>query len=71
MFKDVILHAKDKQLIFRSDLVSSPITKYLKGKYILLTTYNAGGVLDRVDSYMFTGALAYSFVKTFLPLYGV
>ncbi|XP_044503812.1 phosphatidate cytidylyltransferase 4, chloroplastic-like isoform X2 [Mangifera indica] len=30
-----------------------------------------GGVLDRVDSYIFTGALAYSFVKTFLPLYGV
>ncbi|KAL1370233.1 hypothetical protein HN51_000525 [Arachis hypogaea] len=30
-----------------------------------------GGVLDRVDSYVFTGALAYSFVKTFLPLYGV
>ncbi|TQE10868.1 hypothetical protein C1H46_003568 [Malus baccata] len=30
-----------------------------------------GGILDRVDSYMFTGALAYSFVKTFLPMYGV
>ncbi|WOG95492.1 hypothetical protein DCAR_0414814 [Daucus carota subsp. sativus] len=30
-----------------------------------------GGILDRVDSYMFTGALAYSFVKIFLPLYGV
>ncbi|XP_061364930.1 phosphatidate cytidylyltransferase 4, chloroplastic-like isoform X2 [Gastrolobium bilobum] len=30
-----------------------------------------GGVLDRVDSYVFTGALAYSFIKTFLPLYGV
>ncbi|XP_050880830.1 phosphatidate cytidylyltransferase 4, chloroplastic [Lathyrus oleraceus] len=30
-----------------------------------------GGVLDRADSYVFTGALAYSFVKTFLPLYGV
>ncbi|MED6149596.1 Phosphatidate cytidylyltransferase 4, chloroplastic [Stylosanthes scabra] len=30
-----------------------------------------GGVLDRVDSYVFTGALAYSFVKTFLPVYGV
>ncbi|CAL0308973.1 unnamed protein product [Lupinus luteus] len=30
-----------------------------------------GGVLDRVDSYIFTGALAYSFIKTFLPLYGV
>ncbi|KAL5571587.1 hypothetical protein UlMin_021184 [Ulmus minor] len=30
-----------------------------------------GGVLDRVDSYIFTGALAYSFVKAFLPLYGV
>ncbi|EPS74457.1 phosphatidate cytidylyltransferase, partial [Genlisea aurea] len=30
-----------------------------------------GGVLDRTDSYIFTGALAYSFVKTFLPLYGV
>ncbi|XP_057980362.1 phosphatidate cytidylyltransferase 4, chloroplastic-like isoform X1 [Malania oleifera] len=30
-----------------------------------------GGILDRVDSYVFTGALAYSFVKTFLPLYGV
>ena len=31
----------------------------------------AGGVLDRVDSYIFTGALAYSFVKTFVPLFGV
>ncbi|XP_028080701.1 phosphatidate cytidylyltransferase 4, chloroplastic-like isoform X3 [Camellia sinensis] len=31
----------------------------------------AGGLLDRVDSYIFTGALAYSFVKTLLPLYGV
>ncbi|CAO2833605.1 unnamed protein product [Amaranthus hypochondriacus] len=30
-----------------------------------------GGILDRVDSYIFTGALAYSFVKTFLPLFGV
>ncbi|XP_027334724.1 phosphatidate cytidylyltransferase 4, chloroplastic-like [Abrus precatorius] len=30
-----------------------------------------GGILDRVDSYVFTGALAYNFVKTFLPLYGV
>lgn len=30
-----------------------------------------GGILDRVDSYMFTGALAYSFVKILLPLYGV
>lgn len=31
----------------------------------------AGGILDRSDSYIFTGALAYSFVKAFLPLYGV
>eukprot|EP00268_Persea_americana_P062142 TRINITY_DN7942_c0_g1_i2.p1 TRINITY_DN7942_c0_g1~~TRINITY_DN7942_c0_g1_i2.p1 ORF type:complete len:152 (-),score=16.00 TRINITY_DN7942_c0_g1_i2:565-1020(-) len=30
-----------------------------------------GGLLDRVDSYMFTGALAYSFVKTAIPLFGV
>uniref|UniRef100_A0A0V0IJ48 Phosphatidate cytidylyltransferase n=1 Tax=Solanum chacoense TaxID=4108 RepID=A0A0V0IJ48_SOLCH len=30
-----------------------------------------GGILDRVDSYIFTGALAYSFVKMLLPLYGV
>ncbi|KAB5526931.1 hypothetical protein DKX38_020778 [Salix brachista] len=30
-----------------------------------------GGILDRSDSYIFTGALAYSFIKTFLPLYGV
>ncbi|CAM8929415.1 unnamed protein product [Rhodiola kirilowii] len=30
-----------------------------------------GGVLDRVDSYIFTGALAYTFVKIVLPLYGV
>eukprot|EP01018_Ginkgo_biloba_P037365 Gb_13153 [translate_table: standard] len=30
-----------------------------------------GGLLDRVDSYMFTGALVYSFVKTGLPLFGV
>lgn len=30
-----------------------------------------GGILDRTDSYIFTGALAYSFVKMLLPLYGV
>ncbi|KMT12830.1 hypothetical protein BVRB_4g089220 [Beta vulgaris subsp. vulgaris] len=30
-----------------------------------------GGILDRVDSYMFTGALSYSFIKTFMPLFGV
>ncbi|KAL3616506.1 Phosphatidate cytidylyltransferase 4, chloroplastic [Castilleja foliolosa] len=30
-----------------------------------------GGILDRVDSYIFTGALAHSFVKIFLPLYRV
>jgi predicted CDP-diglyceride synthetase/phosphatidate cytidylyltransferase len=33
--------------------------------------YNAGGILDRVDSYVFTGALCYSFVRVALPLYGV
>ncbi|ONK59016.1 uncharacterized protein A4U43_C08F2100 [Asparagus officinalis] len=30
-----------------------------------------GGILDRVDSYVFTGALAYSFIKIALPLFGV
>ncbi|KAG2295955.1 hypothetical protein Bca4012_002622 [Brassica carinata] len=30
-----------------------------------------GGILDRVDSYIFTGALAFSFIKTSLRLYGV
>nr|CAD1831140.1 unnamed protein product [Ananas comosus var. bracteatus] len=30
-----------------------------------------GGILDRVDSYVFTGALCYSFVKIALPLFGV
>lgn len=35
------------------------------------TVVCAGGILDRVDSYMFTGALAYSFVKILLPLNGV
>ncbi|GJW12791.1 phosphatidate cytidylyltransferase 4, chloroplastic [Tanacetum coccineum] len=30
-----------------------------------------GGILDRVDSYIFTGALAYAFVRNLLPLYGV
>ncbi|KAL8142576.1 hypothetical protein V2J09_015626 [Rumex salicifolius] len=30
-----------------------------------------GGILDRADSYIFTGALAYSFVKIFLSLFGV
>ncbi|XP_071685953.1 phosphatidate cytidylyltransferase 4, chloroplastic [Rutidosis leptorrhynchoides] len=30
-----------------------------------------GGILDRVDSYVFTGALAYAFVLNLLPLYGV
>nr|PNR52436.1 hypothetical protein PHYPA_008810 [Physcomitrium patens] len=30
-----------------------------------------GGILDRVDSYIFTGALVHSFVKVGLPLFGV
>ncbi|EHA8590385.1 phosphatidate cytidylyltransferase 5, chloroplastic [Cocos nucifera] len=30
-----------------------------------------GGILDRVDSYVFTGALCYSFVKIALPLFGI
>lgn len=30
-----------------------------------------GGILDRADSYIFTGALAYAFVRNLLPLYGV
>ncbi|KAM0005696.1 putative phosphatidate cytidylyltransferase [Helianthus debilis subsp. tardiflorus] len=30
-----------------------------------------GGILDRTDSYIFTGALAYAFVSNLLPLYGV
>ncbi|KAJ0928566.1 putative phosphatidate cytidylyltransferase [Helianthus annuus] len=30
-----------------------------------------GGILDRADSYIFTGALAYAFVSNLLPLYGV
>ncbi|CAH9110206.1 unnamed protein product [Cuscuta epithymum] len=30
-----------------------------------------GGILDRVDSYIFTGGLAYSFIQICLPLYGV
>ncbi|VFQ75762.1 unnamed protein product [Cuscuta campestris] len=30
-----------------------------------------GGILDRVDSYIFTGGLAYSFVKICLSTYGV
>ncbi|KAI3693889.1 hypothetical protein L1987_76844 [Smallanthus sonchifolius] len=30
-----------------------------------------GGILDRVDSYVFTGALAYAFVCNLLPVYGV
>ncbi|KAJ6797272.1 phosphatidate cytidylyltransferase 4, chloroplastic-like [Iris pallida] len=30
-----------------------------------------GGILDRVDSYVFTGALSYSFVKIALPRFGV
>ena len=29
-----------------------------------------GGILDRVDSYIFTGAVVYSFVKVGLPLFG-
>lgn len=29
-----------------------------------------GGILDRVDSYIFTGALVYSFVRIGLPLLG-
>lgn len=30
----------------------------------------AGGILDRLDSYIFTGALVYSFVKVGIPLFG-
>lgn len=39
--------------------------------FIMRNRFFVGGILDRVDSYIFTGALAYSFVKTLLPLYGV
>lgn len=39
--------------------------------FILRNCLFVGGILDRVDSYIFTGALVYSFVKTLLPLYGV
>lgn len=42
-------------------------------KFVKLTSNHvlSGGILDRVDSYIFTGALVYSFVKAVLPLYGV
>lgn len=36
-----------------------------------LFIFCSGGILDRVDSYVFTGALSYSFVKVALPLFGV
>ncbi|KAL4180981.1 hypothetical protein AMTRI_Chr12g268830 [Amborella trichopoda] len=40
-------------------------------RHSLLHCCCTGGLLDRVDSYIFTGALVYSFVKTGLPLFGV
>lgn len=49
------------QQFFGNSLVREKLIRYLF----------TGGILDRADSYIFTGALAYSFVKTFLPLYGV
>ncbi|XP_022897184.1 phosphatidate cytidylyltransferase 4, chloroplastic-like [Olea europaea var. sylvestris] len=30
-----------------------------------------GGILDRINSYIFTGAPSYAFVEIFLPFYGV
>lgn len=30
-----------------------------------------GGLLDRFDSYIFTGAVAYVYVKIVLPLFGI
>jgi hypothetical protein len=33
--------------------------------------WGSGGILDRLDSYIFTGALVHSFVKIGLPLFGV
>lgn len=71
MFKDCYLFDKDEPHMFNIYFILFSIKKYLKIKHIWLISSNAGGVLDRADSYVFTGALAYSFVKTFLPLYGV
>ncbi|RRT57696.1 hypothetical protein B296_00047074 [Ensete ventricosum] len=44
-----------------------PLQTILRPKFLIC----AGGILDRVDSYVFTGALCYSFVKIVLPLFGV
>ncbi|RVW63498.1 hypothetical protein CK203_054162 [Vitis vinifera] len=54
-------YQKRFQQFFGNSLVREKLIRYLF----------TGGILDRADSYIFTGALAYSFVKTFLPLYGV
>lgn len=45
--------------------------KFLYLLWQIERSFCVGGLLDRVDSYMFTGALAYSFVKTAIPLFGV
>jgi CDP-diglyceride synthetase len=39
--------------------------------FVLFLIICPGGILDRVDSYVFTGALSYSFVKVALPLFGL
>jgi hypothetical protein len=49
----------------------STSVSYSKHDYDGNAAYIAGGILDRVDSYVFTGALCYSFVRVALPSYGV
>ncbi len=58
-------------LICQVYVYSLTITMFKSHMLMMAYWCVAGGILDWVDTYIFTGALVYSFVKIGLPLFGV
>lgn len=56
---------------FRYQMLEPVLSACFKRNSKCVVFMVAGGILDRVDSYIFTGALVYSFVKVGIPLFGV